>query len=72
MKILCIALLCLLTACCEDHGDAYPCMQVRQWGIVDQQNMLADFKALPPDSPLIGAFTDYYRMRQEARACNGA
>jgi hypothetical protein len=59
----------LLASCCEDQGTAYPCQQVRQWGIVEQQNMLADFRNLPPDSPLIGAFIDYFRMRQEARAC---
>jgi hypothetical protein len=63
-----IAFLCLFLASCADHGVAYPCISVKAWSVVEQQNMKADLETLPSDSPLVGAMIDYARMRAQARA----
>ena len=71
MKYALLPLILSLCACATSHPSAPACLQVRQWSIVEQQNMKADLETLPKDSPVLPAFSDYARMRAEARACNG-
>lgn len=64
-----LIVLLVLTACASDHTTAYPCLPVREWSVIDQQNAEADLETLPQDSPLWAMMRDYKTMRDEARTC---
>ncbi len=70
MKYASLAFICVLSACSTPTCEPV-CMPIKQWSDVEQNNLLADFRQLPPDSELIPVVIDYERMRMMARACKG-
>lgn len=48
------------------------CITVKDYSAAAQADLLAAIEALPKSSPIIPAFGDYKRMRDEARACANA
>lgn len=68
MKTACIIALLILAACSTTPAQP-ACIALRPWSDIEQNNLLAEFQALPADSEFIPLMIDYERLRAESRAC---
>ena len=64
------ALTLILTGCAAPA--VVNCPPVKEWTPQEEENMALVVNRLPIDSPVVGVFEDYARMRAEARACASA
>lgn len=58
-----------MSVCACSTTPAIVCQDVKEWTREEQIEMVLDLKGVSANSPLVGAMTDYFNMREEARVC---
>ncbi len=55
-------LLLVVAGCCQTQP-----VEIKEWSLAEQHQMLAEEKLLPPDSVIVSALEDYARLRRQVQ-----